>query len=235
MSASRFSLPMPRTRWSLISAICGQGRASEQALRELADAYRLPIHVYLRRSGCSVELAYAAARACLARLGTLLRDSPPQPGIPFRDYVRSQLQSFVTAADVIRDNEDSGDGGSNALERSYATLFPLALSADECFDRALGLGCIGRAMRRLRAEAIQTGHQALFELLKPFLAEEPAAGQYEVWARQQNVPALVLLMALRRLRQRFQELVDSEMMQSIGQTGEDARAALRRSFEGDEP
>ena len=46
-------------------------------------------------------------------------------------------------------------------------------------------------------------------------ASEPVAGQYEDISKQLNTPPLVLAIAVKRLRQRFRELAEDELMETV--------------------
>ncbi|HET7778261.1 MAG TPA: hypothetical protein VFL07_06880, partial [Rudaea sp.] len=70
--------------------------------------------------------------------------------------------------------------------------------------------------RRLRSEAAQTGHLDMYEKLEPYLARDPVPGEYELMAAQLGTRVMALVLALKRLRQRFGELAAEELADTVG-------------------
>ena len=71
------------------------------------------------------------------------------------------------------------------------------------------------------------------EALARFLASDPHPGDYEQIAGRLQVRPLFLSMAVKRLRQRFRELVDYELSETLasGSDMDAERAALMQSLE----
>ena len=68
----------------------------------------------------------------------------------------------------------------------------------------------------------------MFEALEPFLGNDPQAGVYEAIARQLTIRPLALVVALKRLRQRFRELVGEELADTV--TSPDDLAAEQQAL-----
>jgi RNA polymerase sigma-70 factor (ECF subfamily) len=68
----------------------------------------------------------------------------------------------------------------------------------------------------------------MYEALEPFLGNEPQAGVYEALARQLQSRPLALVVALKRLRQRFRELVGEELADTV--TSSDDLAAEQQAL-----
>jgi hypothetical protein len=89
-------------------------------------------------------------------------------------------------------------------------------------------------LNRLRREATQAGREAMFEALEPFLTIDPPPGQYEAISGTLGTRPLALVVALKRLRQRFRELADEELAETVTSADEleaervALHAALRR-------
>ena len=87
----------------------------------------------------------------------------------------------------------------------------------------------------MSSEARQTGHLPMFQMLERFLARDPAPGDYEAIANHLRVRPLTLVMALKRMRQRFRELASQELADTVATADELANeqaalhAALRDS------
>jgi hypothetical protein len=178
--------------------------------------YRLPVYAYLRRCGHAAAAAAGLAEAFLRGPASCV----------VRDAVRRRLARFLADPGPPVAREDA------ELESRYALHFPAALDAEACFERGVGLGVMAIALQALRREAAQSGRQDLFEALVPWLEREPRAGEYEPLARRLRVAPTVLHRALRRLRERFRELVDGTMICVVGEPAEMSarRSALQNVF-----
>jgi hypothetical protein len=60
----------------------------------------------------------------------------------------------------------------------------------------------------------------MYEALECYIAEEPPAGQYEELAQHLRARPLALVVALKRLRQRFRELIDLELADTVSSAEE---------------
>lgn len=218
--------PPPPSHRSLLRTAQEEGEGANRAWQELIEAYRLPVYAYLRRRGEPASRAAQAGERFLQRLQQRGGRSLPAEGVAFAEHLKRQLaRERVHAAPA-----PAVPGDAHALERDYAQRIPAGGDAEQCFDRALALGLMLRALQQLRAEAVEAGHEPLLDQMLPFLAQDPPHGQYEAWATQRGVPGLTLLLALRRLRRRFRELVDRGMMDIAG-AASGTREAMRRLFE----
>lgn len=76
----------------------------------------------------------------------------------------------------------------------------------------------------------------MFEELERFLSSAPRPGEYESIAQRLAVRPLLVSMAVKRLRQRFRELVDQELSETLSSAGDMAaeRQALMQAL-GKEP
>lgn len=206
------------TRWSLVAAAADRAQAS---LSELCVRYWFPVYAYVRRSGHPPEAAQQVTLAFFhhlvsKRLGRLEQGATGR----FREYLLAEIDHFLAT---------SWDGVPVARPaEGLAAPMPLALlesrhqneslgtgSATAAFQRGFALQVIGRALERLRREAAQAGREAMFEGLQPWLANEPPPGEYEALAQRLDIRPLSLAIALRRLRQRFRELADEELIETV--------------------
>ena len=102
-------------------------------------------------------------------------------------------------------------------------------SPELAYRRSFALEVLTRGLKRLRAEAGEAGHLGMCEALEPFLTREPLPGQYDELSRKIGVRPLALVMALKRLRQRFRELVREELADTIS-SAEEMEAEQRALF-----
>lgn len=196
---------------------------------EALALYRLPVYVLLRRGGHAPPATSALLRGFFAQWqADASRDSnEPQRGL--RDALRARLTRYLGASPATPQADSEPDA---ALEARYLENFAPELDPEACFERALGLELMAAALAELRREARQGGRDELFEALAPWLAQDPPAGQYDVIAQAHRLPPLALHTALRRLRQRFRELVDNAMMHAVSGLADPQarRSALQHSF-----
>ena len=182
---------------------------ARDALGELARRYWYPVYVYMRRCGHAPSAAEQLARRFLQHL---LTDAPDGTG-PYRGYLLSRLHAFL-AADVHGPIDESLPVPAD-LEGRYQQDQLGQLSPEQSFQRAFALQVLNRTLRRLRAEASQTGHGDMYESLEPYLGRDAAPGEYEFIATRLKCRPLTVVVALKRLRQRFRELAAEELVDTV--------------------
>ena len=206
------------TRWSLVAAARGHENARD-ALAALCRDYWYPVYAYVRRSGHTPEGAYDACRAFFSRVPAALRRVDPRDYGRFREFLLRELTAFLgtdwrgarTGAEPTPLPASSPD----ELESRHRREIERGGTPADGFERGFALEVLARALRRLRDEARAAGRLALFEQLEPYLGRDPAPGEYDVIERSTSLRPLVSVVAIRRLRQRFRELVESELAQTV--------------------
>ena len=105
-------------------------------------------------------------------------------------------------------------------------------SPEQALRRGFALEIIGSALKRLRGEAQEAERLPMFEALERYLTVEPRPGEFEAAAAGLSVRPLFVVMAVRRLRQRFTELIDDELGDTVLNTEEleSERQALRQAM-----
>lgn len=217
------------TRWTLVMTAMQADRAvAQRALLELCMQYWYPVYTYLRHSGYPPEIA---EDICIGFFEDLLRSPVLVAATPvqgrFRDFLLAALRRFL-AVDW-RETEEHEDGttalappNTDALEERHRHE-PAELRPEHAFHRGYAIDLIANAYRRLRNEATQAGHDGMFEALAPYLGVDPETGRLDSVARHLDTRPLVLLLALQRLRQRFRELVEEEIAQTVHSDDDHAR------------
>ena len=222
------------TRWSLVAALDRAHGAPDphplaaaparQRLLELCLRYWYPVYIYLRRSGHGAEAAQALAANFF---DTLLqrRGSGASRGSDgrFRTFLLAELHRFLA---------ESALAGYRATGRMPLDpdlpVPPLAQlearrqregdaggSPELALRRGFALEVIAEAMRRIEDEAHEAGRLPMYSALQPYLASDPLPGMYADLAQRLDVSPLFLSLALKRLRERFRELVDDELAQTV--------------------
>jgi hypothetical protein len=225
------------TRWSLAAGLGDDDPVSAQAsLQTLCRRYWYPVYAYLRRSGHAPEAAHDLAGSFFQQVvnSQRVRAGARRFG-RFRQFLLAELHRFLSSDPQAR--APAGElGAPPALE------LEARLSADTCrgespeqlLCRGFALEILGAAQKQLRREAGEAGRLQMFEALERYLGAEPQPGDFDRSARDLGLRPMFVALAVQRLRQRFRELVDQELAQTL--VGPDEleaeRLALMQVFAG---
>jgi hypothetical protein len=208
------------TRWSVVMHLASsQAQAASGALTELAQRYWYPVYAYVRRCGHEPEIAQGIARSFLLHLLHLFRAARPLAAQGyFRSYLLTELNAFLAGdwREAIEDEAAIDLPPAPAdLELRYQRDHANVTSPEQAYQLSFALEVLGRAFKRLRSEAHKSGHVDMYAGLEPFLGNDPPPGVYEELARNLRSRPLALIVALKRLRQRFRELVGEELADTV--------------------
>lgn len=212
-----------RTRWSMVRQAQGTSApAARNALAELALRYWYPVYAYVRRCGHSQEIAQDITQAFLQQVADDLRSNKAQPPGKFRDWLLAKLNGFLAG-----EWREFAEGGQvpdapplPELESRNRGEHEQDETPELAYRRSFALEVLTRGLKHLRDEAGQAGHLDMCEALEPFLTRDPLPGQYDETARKLGVRPLALVLALKRLRQRFRELVRAELADTVASADE---------------
>lgn len=207
-----------RTRWSMVYHLQEEhGDDARDALTELAVRYWYPVYAYVRRCGHSPDIAQDIAQAFLNQVADEMRAGRGRFTGRFREWLLVRLNHFLAGEwrELTEDGQVSGAPPLAELEARSRGEHTGDESPELAYRRSFATEVLLRGLRRLRMEASEAGHTAMCEALEPFLTHDPAAGQYDELARAQGMRPLVLVMALKRLRQRYRELVRQELADTV--------------------
>lgn len=198
-----------------------ESASARDALGELAGRYWYPVYIYVRRCGHAPEAAGNIARRFLQQLLREVNDRGAQPSQGhYRSYLLARLHTFLAGGQTDKGDSPPEPAMPSDLEARYQRDHLDHLSPEQSYQRAFALQILHRTLRRLSGEAVQTGHMPMFEQLEQFLARDPAPGEYDAIATRLRVRPLTLVMALKRMRQRFRELAAEELVDTVA-TAED--------------
>ncbi|MBS0430897.1 MAG: hypothetical protein JSS21_00605 [Proteobacteria bacterium] len=225
------------TRWSMVRRLQDTRPAeARDAVTELAVRYWYPVYAYARRCGHAQEIAQDIAQAFLQQVADDLRAGHSAPRGKFRPWLLARLNAFLAGEwrDLVKGDDLAGAPPLAEMEARSRREHEPEESAEQAFQRGFALEVLSRGMKRLRAEAAQTGHLDMCEALEPFLARDPLPGQYDEFGRRLGIRPLALVMALKRLRQRYRELVREELADIVSSPEEMAaeQQALIAALEG---
>jgi RNA polymerase sigma-70 factor (ECF subfamily) len=214
------------THWSMArqAAAPQEGADARKALVELCLRYWYPIYAYVRHSGHSPAIAQDITRSFLQHLFQhFQQEAAVRKQGQFRKYLLDRVRSFLVEdwrrpveGDFVAELAQSpGD-----LEARNARDNAGARSPEEAYQQSFALELIARAFSGLRHEARETGHIDMYDALEAFIAAEPSTEEYSDLARRLRTRPLALVVALKRLRQRFRELIDVELADTVGSAEE---------------
>ena len=227
LNANRF----PQTRWSLVLNAAQKDEAvAQRALGELCEMYWSPVYAYIRGRGWRIEEAEDLTQSFF---GTFLANQ----GIESADASQGKLRSYLLGAvkrflvnEVRRRTAQKRGGGKEVLSIDYVDavrgeekFVEMAVENETpeiLFERAWAQTLIDEVTRKLAEQYEERGKGGEFEALKPsLLLEKDAKSQRELgWEMGKSLAAVRV--AIFRLRQRFRELLEKEIAQTMEETGE---------------
>lgn len=211
------------THWSLVLRAGAEDTAeSHTALEGLCRTYWYPIYVYVRRFGHGPADAEDLTQEFFARLLRLksLADVAPHKG-KFRTFLLASLKHFLADARDATQAAKRGGGvrvlslDELAAEERYRLEPATDASPDVLFDRRWMVALLERALHGLREEYVATGKAQQFEVLKEFLQNATADGDYDTVATALGLNPGAIAVAVHRLRQRYRDRVRAEIAQTV--------------------
>jgi RNA polymerase sigma-70 factor (ECF subfamily) len=222
------------TRWSLVAAVRDGAPGSDgNPLEELTEGYWFPVYACVRHHGHPPATAFRLARRFFVWLAEQIRQDAPAGFGRFRVFLFDRLQRFL--ADAMADaSEDVPLAEIEALEQRLAREFAGGARPDSAFERSFGLQVLERSRERLVEETRRSGRDVMYQRLAPYLTAEPSAPAVAVLAAELGIGTLAVQLAIKRLRQRFRDLVEAELAETVTNSTEleAERAALLRALSG---
>lgn len=225
------------TRWSLVAAVReGHLGGDGNPLGELSRSYWFPVYACIRRHGHAPAAAHRLAARFFSALAEQIRVHPPAGFGRFRVFLFDRLQNFlagsVQAATAVDDAAPAAD--IEALERRLAAEHSGNAGPDSTFERSFGLQVLARSHERLAEETRRSERGDMYQRLSPFLTVEPPSGAIPRLAADLGIGTLAVQVAIKRLRQRFRDLVEAELAETVTSPVEleAERAALLRALSG---
>lgn len=210
-SPSRFTA----TRWTLVLRAGGNSSQARAALSELCEIYYEPVVAFIRywKSGTTKDDAREQAHAFFETI--LSKQSMGQPDRQrgrFRNYLAGAIKHFLLEQRRAQATEKRG--GDAPHEELTETLPSTDTPDDAHFDRAWALALLARALHALEEESEQAGKRQTFLVLKPWL-DGNASSPQSAAARTLGLPETAVKVAIHRLRQRFRELIRTEVAATL--------------------
>lgn len=211
------------THWSVVLAAGEKDSAlAEEALEVLCRGYWTPVYTYLRRNGHAYAEAQDLTQGFFAWL--LQREV-----ISAADRDRGRFRSFLLG--TLRNFLSEGRRRSSAIKRGGRSIIlsweefspeqrhylePVDAATPEAdFDRGWAVTVLERAMTRLRAEQEAPGKASEFDGLRALLLGDKTDEGQAALAESLGLTPGALRVSLHRLRQRFREIVRSEVAHTV--------------------
>lgn len=209
---------------------------SYEALEKLCRAYWYPLYAYVRRKGYAVHDAQDVTQAFFARLlaRNYLSVADRNRG-KFRSFLLGSLEHFL-AREWAKARAQKRGGGKAVLsldetdaENRYLLEPADALTPEKIFDRRWATTLLDQAMSCLREECIANHKSDLFGKVESFLSGEKGEASYAELGAALKMSEGAIKVAVHRLRQRYGELVRTEIAQTVT-TSDEVEEELRYLF-----
>ncbi len=216
------------THWSVVVA-AGKDESlpARSALETLCRAYWYPIYVYVRRKGHGPDDAQDLTQEFFSQLISKqhLRLADRNKG-KFRTFLLATLDYFL-AREWSRAHRQKRGGQFSFIsldqqtpEERYRIEPPDNDTPEKKFLRQWALTVLKQTMEALERECETNGKGGLFREARSLLSGERDAGAYARISQRQAMGEGAVRVAVHRLRQRYGELLRSEIAQTVGTTEE---------------
>ncbi len=204
--------------------------AAKRALDELCRAYWYPVYSYARRHSLSAEDAEDATQGFFAKLlahGSF-NDLAPDKG-RMRAYLLTAMKRFL-ASQWRKENalKRGGDTQIIAIDLEQAegrfAREPVATedSPDRAFEKAWAHSLLGSVYSALERHYRDSGQERQFIALRPFLAWGESDQPLAEIATQLGMNEGSVRTAIHRMRQRYRNLLESEIRDTVASQEEAA-------------
>ena len=226
------------THWSVVLA-AGQGESApaQRALEALCRAYWYPIYAYVRRKGYRPEEAQDLTQEFFAQLieRNHFRLADRDKG-KFRGFLLARLDYFL-AREWSRAHRQKRGGQFTFIsmdEHSPEEWYRLEPAdhdtPEKQFLRQWALTVLKQAMNALQTECEANGKGALFREAKSLISGERHGTAYTDISRNLGLAEGTVRVAVHRLRQRYGELLRSEVAHTLA-SEEEVDEELRYLFQ----
>ncbi len=203
------------------------GTVGFTALAEICRAYWQPLYAFARRLGYAPADAEDVTQSFFAALleRPLLDRADAGKG-RFRSFLLGAFKNHLRKTRERAGSQKRGGGQSPfsletaRLETRYARELATNQSPDSLFERAWAVAMLEEAMRRLESECRRAGRLKLFRQLQPCLEADADAPRYAEIAQGLGTTEGTIQVTVRRLRQRYLELLRTVIRQTVGSPAE---------------
>ncbi|HEV2207703.1 MAG TPA: sigma factor [Verrucomicrobiae bacterium] len=211
------------TSWTVVlTARQDDSAQAEAALETLCRAYWYPLYAFVRRQGYDLHQAQDLTQEFFARLLTKrYLDSVEREKGKFRSFLLAAMRHFLSN-EWDRANAAKRGGGKQWIsldettaEGRYQVEPASTLTPEQEFERLWAVAVLDQAYAKVQAEYAASGKGRMFEQLKAFLANGAGSGDYAAPAAELGMSANTVAVAVRRMRQRYRDLVRAEIANTV--------------------
>jgi RNA polymerase sigma factor (sigma-70 family) len=211
------------THWSVVrrASACDDDQA-HLALSQLCERYWKPLYSFVSRQGHSHEDACDLVQSFFARLleKNYLKAADSEKG-RFRTFMLTAIKRFM--ANDWRDSQRLKRGGGVQIvpiDNCPVAASPLAelvapRAPESDFDREWALTLLARVSARLQQEFDGAAKSDAFAVLRVYLTADAADAAYAETGAKIGLTAPAMRVAVHRLRQRYRELIRSEIADTL--------------------
>ncbi len=226
------------TQWSVVRAVgLENSQAANSALQELCQIYWYPLYTYVRRQGHNADAAADLTQAFFADL--LMRDDlkrvDPELG-KFRSFLLAAMKHFLMNQWNKAKAQKRGGGKSplsldfGEADNRYRLEPSHAKTPELIYQKQWAKTLLERVQKSLRSEFADRGKGHQFDKLQKFLAGKNEDETLATAAAQLNMSEVAVKVSLHRMRQRFGELLRTEIQQTVS-TPEEIDSEIQQLFE----
>ena len=206
------------TQWTAVFIASREGPERTAALGKFCTTYWYPVYAFIRRRGNGPDDARDLTQEFFARL----IEKEWLAGVERRETRFSTLLLTILKRFLVNEyeREQAAKRGGGiapvsidvAQAESWFGAEPSTTETPEkTFERRWALAVLAAALDRLRAELTDAGKARHFEVLSPFLSQEPEAREYEAAGAALDLAARSVAVAVHRLRQRYRTVLREEL------------------------
>lgn len=225
------------THWSVVMVAGKDSSAvAREAMEKLCRCYWYPLYAFIRRRGYEAPEAQDLTQSFFARL--LEKDylsAVDRSKGKFRSFLLASLEHFL-ANEWRRTRALKRGGGAvfvplddEAAEHQYLQGPAAGMSPEQCYEQQWATTLLEQVLWRLREEFQAAGKSELFAQIKIFLTGEKRTTSYAELAAKLGTTEAALKMAVSRMRQRYGELLRSEIAMTVS-SPEEVEEELRALF-----
>lgn len=216
------------THWTVVlQAGDDSSPDAAQALERLCQTYWYPLYVVVRRRGYSPEDAQDLTQEFFARfLEHKYMALADRSRGKFRTFLLRSLEHFLinewnrTTAVKRGGTHQVLSWDEHEAERRYSLEPADKASPDKLFEKRWAMSLLNEVMGSLRKEYSVPGKRELFEGLKLSVWGEPTESTYQEIGAQLGMAEGAVKVAAHRLRQRYRELLRTEVARTVSSSAE---------------
>lgn len=207
-----FEDEFPETRWTLIR----RARVESPALDEWCRGYWRPVRAFVRATGHSEEEADEITQEFFHRMLERGADQslPETLNGAFRAYLKRSIRNFVTDRWRTMNRQRRGGGAAHLTLEDELTS-DRAGGPDQAFAQAWCLTVMQRASEALEREMEESGKGDFYRSAAPLLDGSNHNTDRGKIASALGMKEGAFRVALHRFRQRFRQLMEEELSQTV--------------------